>query len=319
MVRCGLLCHQKIGYCLFENENEQYNLLESDIIKIGLKKYEIIKINVNTLNYIKNENISPVSHINEINKKFGKIFSFPFPKEIVYEGNDKEEYIENEDFDENKDCRICFSTHSSKDYPKIKLCKCKYFVHYKCLKHYLYTSIYISKSPNNNVTSYRCEKFNCEICENPYPLKFQIKYNENEIKTYSLIDIIQPPKTSNYIILESLPYINNNKNIKDIFIVKLKDNEISIGRGERNDIKVRDLSVSRYHCILKFNKNTGNLNIINRSKFGTQVLIKDNIKLNINEKIYFQVGNTYIKAEIKGQNDNNEFDKNNELNARNEK
>ena len=68
-------------------------------------------------------------------------------------------------------------------------------------------------------------------------------------------------------------------------------------------------------AILKFDKNSGKLNIINKSRFGTLVLIKDNIKLKVNEKIYFQVRNTYIKAEIKGKsNDNNdEIDKNKEF------
>lgn len=298
--------------CFFENKNEQYNLLEGDIIKIGLKMYEIIKKNVNTQNYIENENVGPVNHINEMNKKFGRIFSFPFLKKVIYEeNNNNEKYVENKDFDENKACRICYSSHSSKDDPKILLCKCNSFAHYKCLKLYLKTSM----SLNNNITSYRCENFNCEKCENPYPLKFQIKFNEHEIKTYSFIDIKQPPKFRNYIVLESLPYIVNNKNIKNIFVVNLKDNETSIGSDKNNDIIDCDLSVSSLHAILKFDKNSGKLNIINKSRFGTLVLIKDNIKLKVNEKIYFQVRNTYIKAEIKGKsNDNNdEIDKNKEF------
>ena len=32
---------------LYKNENGEYNLLENDIIKLGQKKYEIIKININ--------------------------------------------------------------------------------------------------------------------------------------------------------------------------------------------------------------------------------------------------------------------------------
>ena len=32
---------------LYKNENSEYNLLENDIIKLGQKKYEIIKININ--------------------------------------------------------------------------------------------------------------------------------------------------------------------------------------------------------------------------------------------------------------------------------
>ena len=35
---------------LYKNENKEYNLLENDIIKLGQKKYEIIKININNEN-----------------------------------------------------------------------------------------------------------------------------------------------------------------------------------------------------------------------------------------------------------------------------
>ena len=55
--------------------------------------------------------------------------------------------------------------------------------------------------------------------------------------------------------------------------------------------------MSRLHAILKFNQNTGDVTIVNKSRYGTLVLIKDNITLKEKEKIYFQIGITYIKAE----------------------
>ena len=43
----------------FENENKQYNLLENDIIKMGQRKYEIIKKNINISNKLEPEEKHP--------------------------------------------------------------------------------------------------------------------------------------------------------------------------------------------------------------------------------------------------------------------
>ena len=71
----------------------------------------------------------------------------------------------------------------------------------------------------------------------------------------------------------------------------------------KNDIIDTDISISRFHSVLKFNKDTGNITLENESKFGTLVLVKNNIKLTDNKKIYFQVGRTFITAEQKNDND----------------
>ena len=62
---------------LYKNENKEYNLLENDIIKLGQKKYEIIKININKEKSFEEEE----NQINKVNKKFGKVLLIP---EIEY-------------------------------------------------------------------------------------------------------------------------------------------------------------------------------------------------------------------------------------------
>lgn len=59
------------------------------------------------------------------------------------------------------------------------------------------------------------------------------------------------------------------------------------------------MTISRYHAILKYNKNNGHITITNKSKFGVLLLIKDNVKLNIDQKIFIQMGKTYLSAEVK--------------------
>ena len=87
------------------------------------------------------------------------------------------------------------------------------------------------------------------------------------------------PSELDYIILESLDYIKGNKNLKRINIILLINDEITIGRNDMNDMIDPDISVSRNHAILKYNRENGTLIIKNLSqKYGTLVLIKDNIK-----------------------------------------
>jgi pSer/pThr/pTyr-binding forkhead associated (FHA) protein len=59
--------------------------------------------------------------------------------------------------------------------------------------------------------------------------------------------------------LESLDYIKGNKNIKIFYIVKLIDEEITIGRQDYNDIIDNDISISQKYALLRYNKNYGNL------------------------------------------------------------
>ena len=110
------------------------------------------------------------------------------------------------------------------------------------------------------------------------------------------------PSESDYIILESLDYIRDNANKKTIHIVNLNGDEIHIGRNGDNDIIDNDISVSRNQAILKYDKDNGKLILENLSeKFGTLILIKGNIKMK-EKKIYLQVGNSYITANLEKDN-----------------
>ena len=212
--------------------------------------------------------------------------------------------IDNDGYNNDEDCRICFGRDSTKENPKLKLCNCHSYIHYNCLKYFLKQNITINENDKSTVISYTCERFNCEVCEKPYPLRFQIQFDKNkEPITYYLIDGLQLPEDTNYMILESLTYVKNKKNYKNIYVIKLTGDDITIGRNNKNDIIDTDISMSRFHAVLKFNKETGNITLENKSKYGTLVLVKNNIKLTDNKKIYLQIGRTFITAEQKDKND----------------
>ena len=252
-------------------ENEQYNLLKNDIIKFGYAKYEIVEKNISS-----SSSISEIkSQLNKINNKSGSIFK--------YENN------------ETNICEICNDTNSTEENPKVKLCKCENYKHYKCLKNSLEIKPEKKENENKNVTFYKCKKFNCKKCKSQYPYKFNINN-----KDYPLIDL-NIPEQNDYIILESLnQIIEGKKDIKKIFVVILTDKEITIGKSDDNDITIDEgQNISRNHCLLKYDKEKDLLTIIDNSKCGTSVLIKGNIKIELNKKLYFQTGNVYTKAECK--------------------
>ena len=285
---------------LYENENEDYYLSENDIIRFGQRKYEVIKLNI-----ISKDN-SVTNPVSEKNEKFGSVFYLP--EITVRPSSEKIKNIEkgkNEQvqvgYNPETDCRICYGPKSDKENPIIKICKCNTYIHYKCLKTFLKQNEKLLESEDKNISTYHWENFSCEVCEEPYPLKFRIGSDE----TYCLVDKLEPPENTNYMILESLTQIDisqkekKKKNIKNIFVVKLTDREIKIGRSETSDIIDADLSISRDHAILKFDKNTGKVKVIGKGRFGTLILIKKNLKLEVGKKIYLQIGNTYVKAEVK--------------------
>ena len=247
-----------------ENPNDDYNLLENDIIKFGNAKFEIIK------KHISNSSTEHNNQINNVNHKFGSIFDEFIPEKS----------------NENDTCFFCKDRKLSKEISKVKLRKCDNYAHYECCKEEIKKRYMTEKNEKGNVIRYR-KKFNFCEREAPIPPKFFFNFDEEILKN------------SDYIILESL----NEKKNNDIFVVKLDREEITIGRNINNDIIIGDeiigddLSISNEHCILSYNKSNGFLTIKDKSTYGTSVLIKGNAKIDKNKKLYFQNGNIYIKAE----------------------
>ena len=284
-----------------EENDEDYVLNENDIIKLGEKKYEVTKIRINKAddNYERSRDTENYYNISEINKKAGSIFKFDIKKDkyrVPLESS------ENKDCEkEGEQCWICLEASSTSiDNPLINICKCKNkFVHYLCLKQYLQTKIKIRENFKHTVYTYCCNKFNCDMCLTPYPTRFKIsEFN----KEYELIDL-NLPEEFDYMILESLDFIKEKDdkkgNIKRIHVIQLTEDEIYIGRNGINDVIDEDLTVSRNHAILKYNRAEGEVVLENRSEtYGTLVLIKGNIKMK-SKNLNLQIGNSFITVNLK--------------------
>lgn len=292
----------------FSTKNpEDYNISE-----LNKNSKPIFKIDISENQYkIQNEDNEEKSEQNKVENEINKYrieksdfviesSNYKSTHGTDEENNSKDKEIKNnqlDDIDENEKseiCRICFGCDSTKENPFLHLCKCHDYVHFDCLKLYFQSKLKILSSERGNVTTYIFEKFNCEVCLTPYPTRFRIPKLD---KIYNLVDICAPEE-SDYMILESLDYIKDKKNLKLIHVVEFKDDNISIGRHTNNDIVDNDISVSRFHSIFKYDRENGNVYLENKSeKFGSLVLVRGDIKMK-SKAINFQVGRTYITINL---------------------
>ena len=284
--------NDKLWYVLKSETNENdsnnlddYILNKNDIIKFGTSKYEVIEKHIDNLDSIEKNNNKNKYDISNYNKNSQSIFQIPEFKDADYSNKNMERV-----------CRICLDGESSVDNPKVRLCKCNDYIHYECLKRWIQTKIIKRENINKTVLSYYLKKFNCDVCVQPYLLKFKISGINNKI--YSLIDL-ELPTEQNYLVLESLGLSSHNNNPKVIHMIKLFDSEITLGKNENCDILDFGGYVSRIQAVIKYNNQIGEVILENKSKhYDTLILVKNPIKIN-EKKIDFQVGRTIITANLK--------------------
>ena len=143
------------------------------------------------------------------------------------------------------------------------------------------------------MTSYYWKKFECEICKQSYPYIF--KHNQ---QLFKLIDVKDQPAGTNYILLESMPLDKNTSRNIHMLTVTDKKAEFKLGRGHESEVRINDISVSRCHAIIKCKKD-GFYIEDNCSKFGTIVLLKNNLQLEEDHTMAVQVGRTVLSFTIK--------------------
>jgi hypothetical protein len=295
--------------------NEDYILNENDIIKLGDCIFEVVKKKVIKNNF--NNNKGQLYDISSLNNNFGPVFKIDIDKrEKNKQNNQSNQSNQSNINNENNKNNSKEKEDNSKDSnisknPIIKLCNC--YNHFECIKSQLLSELKIEeKLKEEKVISFNLDEFKCNVCGKNIPLRF-----EKSGKKYNFLEF----KNMNYIVLEYLGKItgkssnenggdknNEDKELKKVYIIKLEDELIKIGRNTKdniNDINIPDRSISRFHAVLKFNKENGDLILENRSKknkekTSTYILIKDNFKLKRN-KIKFRTDNYYITINLKGE------------------
>lgn len=255
-----------------EGQAKGYMIKPGDIIKLGRNEYNILEC--------KYENLAVVS---------GPVNTFCIPSQYKYP-----KYVASAENGPKKTCKICFldeeNFEDGSEFFFISPCNCKgscEFVHLECLKGWLASRL--NPKANNNTLSYNWKKLECEVCKQPLPKELEIGD-----KKFNLISINKPDVP--YIILEN---VSRDKKIsKGLYIVQLlPSDQIKLGRGHQCDLRISDISVSRLHAYIRFEKGQFML-YDNNSKFGTLVLMQEPYQIT-NEKIGVQIGRTVISLALK--------------------
>jgi FHA domain/RING-variant domain len=164
-------------------------------------------------------------------------------------------------------------------------CNCKgscEFVHIQCLKQWIRSKTLIK--PTGCALTYLWKNLECEVCKKGLPKKMKLNDQIIELVT------IEKPQTA-YLLLEK--FCRETRTISSATIIQFLSGEIiKIGRGHQCDLRISDISVSRYHSKIVYEK--GQFRIYdNNSKFGTLVMLQDPFRIT-EEKVAVQVGRTVV-------------------------
>ena len=184
-------------------------------------------------------------------------------------------------------CRLCYQSESTISDPLISPCNCNgsmKYIHLSCLKNSI--KLKYHKKSDIYYDMFIFQNYTCEICLSMYP-----KYIIYKTQVYFLIDI-DLDKFENYVLCDLTQYVDNNQRISHFGYLMFRiddDLELSLGRKKNNHIKLKDISVSRNHCVIKkigdnlFMKDLG-------SKFGTMKYINNYLEINFNENTKLLTG-----------------------------
>ena len=240
-------------------------------------------------------------------------------KHLIVKEKEKNEKKSDFNIDKSKNkkvkiCRICYiEEYDQINNPLIKPCKCSgsmKYIHYECLLRWIKTKRAVDKSlylGSNLSFAYTLRPIECELCKSKLPnylrhknevysllnleknFDEEINLNKNEEK----INKKRKEDKDNYRIFDSIaPSMAENRYR---FLVKFDGNNIlRIGRGLEMQLVLNDISVSRNHCQLKI-ENDGSITLEdNSSKFGSLVLIQDEIEILKGHSLNIQVGTNYL-------------------------
>jgi hypothetical protein len=260
-----------------EDLNDDYFLMENDIIRIGNLKYKVFEITFQEEEEKEEEKENDIDY--DTNNEY-----------INTNKNSEMVFDSAPEMKKNKKCRFC-------ECYNVSLCQCDKLVHFTCFKKNLNEKVNSFENDKKTVTTYKIEDFYCKICKTPYPIKFRIDFHNST----DIFDVFNIDKKSylNYIMLESLGHKNKDGGYqKIVYLIKLTKDIVKIGRNKDNDIIIDDPSIKDFHAQIKFDKTNKKILLENKTdKPDVAVLIKNPLKMN-KKKIHLQCGRTFFEAKI---------------------
>jgi RING-variant domain/FHA domain len=192
-------------------------------------------------------------------------------------------------------CRICYCDESELDSPLLNPCNCSggvKYIHLQCLQQWLKTKSVLKNVSNSACITYTLKQIECELCKAILPDALK---HENQV--YDIWDFIKP-NFKNYLVLESC---NELQATKTIYMLNFDEkSSLKLGRSNESDIKISDISVSRFHCTFKLWED-GEISILdNKSKFGTLIhLNHPYMPIYYRVLLTIQVGRSLLRLHLK--------------------
>jgi hypothetical protein len=250
-----------------------YQLAEGDVIKLGRVRFRVVELNASVKAY-------KPEPVNLAEMMLGK---------TAFTDSSEEEVTQ--EMASPIPCRVCLSELYDADNPLISPCCCDgtmKYIHLKCLQQWLKSKL-VSRSSENAI-SLTWKTLTCELCKRTFPHRLGVLG-----KSVELVEIPKP--RSNFLILESL-HKDRNFN-KGVHVVSLASKSVvRLGRGHDCDLRISDISVSRFHATFKLINGQFYLEDQN-SKFGTLIYMKRPILIDSSSTVSVQAGRTLLSLSIK--------------------
>ena len=230
-------------------------------------------------------------------------------------------------------CRICYDSGEAEN-PLITPCKCAgsmQYVHLKCLRKWMDGRLSVNNASSDSqaspeaagatTVSYFWRNLDCELCKVSYPTSVECpsRSRSNEVE---LVDLYELPKPdSPYIVLESnirvpstvanAPGVTFQKGLHIMSLSKSRP-AVVVGRGHDADVRINDISVSRFHSMIRLvqvsvagNNGLKKQQIViedRGSKFGSLLAVKGPIPLEPGVPVSIQSGRTITTVTVKKPN-----------------
>jgi len=188
-------------------------------------------------------------------------------------------------------CRICLLEGPGEDDPLITPCECKgsiEYVHLGCLRHWIKGRLNLSDTPNG---SYFYRPLACELCKAVYPS--HIDFGDDERTPLVELPHTQAP----FIVLENMVRDSQQHTSRGLHVISLAEKMLKLGRGHESDVRIADVSISRCHATIRFDKGQFLLED-NESKFGTLVALKKPRPLESGSPFSIQMGRTVLQLSL---------------------
>ncbi|KAF4667251.1 hypothetical protein FOL47_003653 [Perkinsus chesapeaki] len=189
---------------------------------------------------------------------------------------------------DGKPCRICLLEASGSDEdPLVEACACRgsiRYVHLGCLRHWVEGRLCLNSGSEQQgpAHTYLFRQLACELCRTNYPL--YVKLHDGHVE-----QLVPMPETrAPYMVLENMMRVDpigggqtegtdsqSSVHARGVYVISLAGKKmLRLGRGHESDVRIADVSISRWHATVSFTEDGRFVLEDHNSKFGTLVALR---------------------------------------------